>query len=127
MRFCKDRPWKYVPCQAHVGFTHSVRTSKSSKKLTFTAENTTISPNFLVWDFFEKEQFPHSFGRCFFRSVSYIILVIWFATLYSQFCSTDGTMSNIYNGDFLPKLFLQFLKNSSIIDERLLNKAMKLT
>ena len=34
-RFCMDRPWKYVPCQIHVAFTDPVRTSKSTKKLTF--------------------------------------------------------------------------------------------
>ena len=28
-----------------------------------TAENTVISPNFLVWKFCGKTQFPHSFGR----------------------------------------------------------------
>ena len=28
-----------------------------------TAKNTAISPNFLVWKFFEKAQFTHSFGR----------------------------------------------------------------
>ena len=28
-----------------------------------TAKNTVISPNFLVWKFYGKEQFPHSFGR----------------------------------------------------------------
>ena len=26
-------------------------------------KNTVISPDFLVWKFFEKAQFPHSFGR----------------------------------------------------------------
>ena len=29
----------------------------------FTAQNTVISPNFLVWKFCEKAQFPHSFGQ----------------------------------------------------------------
>ena len=28
-----------------------------------TAKNTVISPNFLVWKFCGKAQFPHSFGR----------------------------------------------------------------
>ena len=28
-----------------------------------TAKNTVISPNFLVWKFYGKAQFPHSFGR----------------------------------------------------------------
>ena len=28
-----------------------------------TAQNTVISPNFMVWKFFGKAQFPHSFGR----------------------------------------------------------------
>ena len=28
-----------------------------------TAKNTVISPNFLLWKFCKKEQFPHSFGR----------------------------------------------------------------
>ena len=28
----------------------------------FTAKNTVISPDFLVWKFFRKAQFPHSFG-----------------------------------------------------------------
>ena len=36
--------------------------------LTFTAENTAISPNFLVWKFSGKAQFPHSFGRGILRS-----------------------------------------------------------
>ena len=35
--------------------------SKSAKVLT--EENTVISPNFLVWKFCGKAQFPHSFGR----------------------------------------------------------------
>ena len=30
---------------------------------TIIAENTVISPNFLVWKFCGKAQFPHSFGR----------------------------------------------------------------
>ena len=29
----------------------------------YTTKNTVISPNFLVWKFYGKEQFPHSFGR----------------------------------------------------------------
>ena len=29
----------------------------------YTSQNTVISPNFLVWKFFGKAQFPHSFGR----------------------------------------------------------------
>ena len=29
----------------------------------YTAKNTVISPNFMVWKFFGKAQFPHSFGR----------------------------------------------------------------
>ena len=29
----------------------------------YTAKNPVISSNFLVWKFFEKAQFPHSFGR----------------------------------------------------------------
>ena len=28
-----------------------------------TAKNTVISPDFFVWKFFRKAQFPHSFGR----------------------------------------------------------------
>ena len=36
--------------------------------LTFTAENTAISPNFLVWKFCGKAQFPQSFGRSILRS-----------------------------------------------------------
>ena len=28
-----------------------------------TAQNTVISPNFLMWKFFGKTQFSHSFGR----------------------------------------------------------------
>ena len=31
--------------------------------LIFTAKNTVISPNFLVWKFCGKAQFPNSFGR----------------------------------------------------------------
>ena len=27
------------------------------------AQNTVVSPNFLVWKFCRKAQFPHSFGR----------------------------------------------------------------
>ena len=30
---------------------------------TCTAENTVISPNFLVWKFCGKGKFPHNFGR----------------------------------------------------------------
>ena len=30
---------------------------------TYTTKNTVISPNFLVWKFCGKAQFPHSFGR----------------------------------------------------------------
>ena len=33
------------------------------KLVTNTARNTVISPNFLLWKFCEKAQFPHSFGR----------------------------------------------------------------
>ena len=29
----------------------------------YTAKNTVISPNFMVWKFCGKAQFPHSFGR----------------------------------------------------------------
>ena len=29
----------------------------------YTAKNTVISPNFLVWKFRGKAQFPHSFGQ----------------------------------------------------------------
>ena len=29
----------------------------------YTMKNTVISPNFLVWEFCGKAQFPHSFGR----------------------------------------------------------------
>ena len=32
----------------------------------YTTKNTVISPNFLVWKFGGKAQFPHSFGRCAF-------------------------------------------------------------
>ena len=35
--------------------------SLSSKK-TYTAKNSVISPDFLVWKFCGKVQFPHSFG-----------------------------------------------------------------
>ena len=31
--------------------------------MAYTAQNTVISPNFLVWKFCGKAQFPHSFGR----------------------------------------------------------------
>ena len=33
------------------------------KYITTTAKNTVILPNFLVWKFFGKAQFRHSFGR----------------------------------------------------------------
>ena len=33
------------------------------KSMTKTAQNTVISPNFLVWKFCGKAQFLHSFGR----------------------------------------------------------------
>ena len=32
-------------------------------RVPYTAKNTEISPNFLVWKFCGKAQFPHSFGR----------------------------------------------------------------
>ena len=35
----------------------------SVKEIIYTLKNTVISPNFLVWRFCRKEQFPHSFGR----------------------------------------------------------------
>ena len=31
--------------------------------LAYTAQNTVVSPNFLVWKFCEKTQFPHTFGN----------------------------------------------------------------
>ena len=31
--------------------------------VTYTAKNTVISPDFLVWKFWGKEQFPHTFGQ----------------------------------------------------------------
>ena len=31
--------------------------------VTFTAKNSVFSPDFLVWKFCVKAQFPHSFGR----------------------------------------------------------------
>ena len=36
---------------------------KSVNQKAVTAQNTVISPNFLVWTFFGKAQFLHSFGR----------------------------------------------------------------
>ena len=38
-------------------------TYKVPSNVTNTAKNTVISPNFLVWKFCEKAQFPQSFGR----------------------------------------------------------------
>ena len=35
----------------------------SDNMRTLTAKNIVISPNFLVWKFYGKIQFPHSFGR----------------------------------------------------------------
>ena len=35
---------------------------KANSKI-ITLKNTVISPNFLVWNFFGKAEFPHSFGR----------------------------------------------------------------
>ena len=37
-----------------------------------TTKNTVISPNFLVWKFFGKIHFPHSFGRSFIFSTHLI-------------------------------------------------------
>ena len=42
---------------------NGINGTKSHKAITFTAKNTVISPNFLVWKFCGKAQFPHSFGR----------------------------------------------------------------
>ena len=36
---------------------------ESNEKKAFTTQNAVISPNFLVWKFCGKAQFPHSFGR----------------------------------------------------------------
>ena len=35
----------------------------TQNNVTYTAKNTVISPNFLVWKFCGKAQFLHSFGR----------------------------------------------------------------
>ena len=35
----------------------------SNVAIAYTAKNTVISTNFLVWKFCGKAQFPHSFGR----------------------------------------------------------------
>ena len=43
--------------------THNKRLLKSNISVIITAPNTVISPNFLVWKFSGKAQFPHSFGR----------------------------------------------------------------
>ena len=37
--------------------------TRERNKVHFIAKNTAISPDFLVWKFCEKTQFPHSFGR----------------------------------------------------------------
>ena len=42
---------------------HDIYKLNSNTKYTNTALNTVISPNFLVWNFFGKAQFPQSFGR----------------------------------------------------------------
>ena len=40
-----------------------LKTQFLSPLITYTAKNTVISPNFLVWKFCGKAQFSHSFGR----------------------------------------------------------------
>ena len=42
---------------------HSFHEEFSETPLEGTPKNTVISPNFLVWKFFGKAQFPHNFGR----------------------------------------------------------------
>ena len=54
-----------------------------------TAKNTVISPNFLVWNFCGKAQFPHSFRRI----VNYVILV---SLLLTDFTAKIETYFRVY-------------------------------
>ena len=58
-------------CQSHSAFMTIIIYTRLDEKygdsedsrLKLTAKNTVISPNFLVWKFCGKEQFPHNFGQ----------------------------------------------------------------
>ena len=39
------------------------REKKTLSHISVTAKNTVILPNFMLWKFYRKAQFPHSFGR----------------------------------------------------------------
>ena len=45
------------------GYTKCALKLWKNKKEQITAKNTIMSPNFLVWEFCGKAQFPHSFGQ----------------------------------------------------------------
>ena len=72
----------------------------------FTAENTVISPNFLVWKFCGKPQFPHSFGRIariyaetvFPQNVQIRTLgeiTVFYAVCLSVFCFAHSRMEQV--------------------------------
>ena len=56
--FCKNNLWNIwnIKAQYYLFPHHNFLTHN-------TAKNTIISPDFFVWKFFRKAQFPHSFGR----------------------------------------------------------------
>ena len=57
----------YCP-QTFLSLRLGITELKTFLAICYTAKNTVISPNFLVWKFCGKAQFPHSFGRnCVFQ------------------------------------------------------------
>ena len=49
--------------QIQISFINQLHSAITAKTERVTAKNPVISPNFLVWKFCGKAQFPHSFGR----------------------------------------------------------------
>ena len=97
-----------------------------------TAKNTVISPNFLVWKFCGKAQFPHSFGRITFpqnfhtrklgeNTIFYTVYVrkedsslILFLTTFDSiyFFYSDDIWQRLHiHPDYLIKLQFYFIKN----------------
>ena len=80
--------------------------------VTDTAKNTLISPNFLVWKFCGKAQFPHSFGRYSFHIVSgESPKTMWKLFLSSKFPHQEITRNyGIFRGDVLLNVSFLILK-----------------
>ena len=102
----KSDEYQYTKCRNLVLFQISIVDS--------TAKNTVISPNFLVWKFCGKEQFPHSFGQ--------------FARNYTElFLSTKFPHQQIkWNyGIFCSVLIKIFRYSDTLITLKALEKSLK--